>query len=226
MLKDFTQTALLLITGLFPIINPIGSAFIVLSMIPRSTSAERADLAWRITLNSFAILLVSLVMGAYVLTFFGISIPVLRVAGGMIIAVAGWNLLQKPDEDDANASAKAQEVKTPSPGSSLSSKAFYPLTLPLMVGPGSISVAIALGTGSPREGLNPGHYLGVAAALVVLCASIYACMRFAGTLEHWMGVAGTKIVMRLFALVTFCIGMQLLWIGLSALISTVKLGAS
>lgn len=102
MLKDFIQTALLLITGLFPIINPIGSAFIVLSMIPHSTPAERTDLAWRITVNSFAILLVSLLMGAYVLTFFGISIPVLRVAGGLIIAVAGWNLLQKPDEDDSN----------------------------------------------------------------------------------------------------------------------------
>lgn len=222
MLKDFTQTALLLITGLFPIINPIGSAFIVLSMVPHTTPAERTELAWRITINSFVILLVSLVMGAYVLTFFGISIPVLRVAGGMIIAVAGWNLLQKPDDDDA--SEKAQEVKAPTPGASLAAKTFYPLTLPLMVGPGSISVAIALGTGSPREGLDPGHLLGVAAALVVLCASIYVCMRFAGSLERLLGVAGTKIVMRLFALVTFCIGMQLLWLGLAELLNSVRHG--
>ena len=93
-----------------------------------------------------------------------------------------------------------------------------------MVGPGSISVAIALGTGSPREGLDPGHVLGVAAALVVLCACIYVCMRFAGTLERWLGVAGTKIVMRLFALVTFCIGMQLLWLGLAELLGSIKHG--
>lgn len=218
MLKDFTQTALLLITGLFPIINPIGSAFIVLSMVPRATPAERADLAWRITTNSFAILLVSLVMGAYVLTFFGISIPVLRLAGGMIIAVAGWNLLQKPDDDDA--SEKAQEVQPPAPHASLATKAFYPLTLPLMVGPGSISVAIALGTSSPKEGLSAAHFAGVAAALVVLSASIYLCMRSAGQLERWLGAAGTKIVMRLFALVTFCIGMQLLWLGLSELLQS------
>ena len=221
MLKDFTQTALLLITGLFPVINPIGSAFIVLSMVPNTTAAERTDLAWRITTNSFAILLGSLLMGAYVLTFFGISIPVLRVAGGMIIAVAGWNLLQRPD-DDASEQEKAQEVKTPRPGSSLASKTFYPLTLPLMVGPGSISVAIALGTSSPQEGLSVPHFLGVGAALVVLSASIYICMRFADTLERWLGNAGTKIVMRLFALVTFCIGMQLLWRGLLALLETIK----
>jgi multiple antibiotic resistance protein len=222
MLKDFTQTALLLITGLFPVINPIGSAFIVLSMVPHTTPAERTDLAWRVTTNSFAILLGSLLMGAYVLTFFGISIPVLRVAGGMIIAVAGWNLLQKPDDDDAGEKEKAQEVKAPRPGSTLASKTFYPLTLPLMVGPGSISVAIALGTSSPREGLSAAHFLGVGAALVVLAASIYICMRFADTLERWLGAAGTKIVMRLFALVTFCIGMQLLWLGLSDLLASVK----
>jgi multiple antibiotic resistance protein len=221
MLKDFTQTALLLITGLFPIINPIGSAFIVLSMVPRTTPAERTELAWRVTTNSFAILLVSLLMGAYVLTFFGISIPVLRVAGGMIIAVAGWNLLQKPDDDDS-ANEKAQEVNSSATSGSLAAKTFYPLTLPLMVGPGSISVAIALGTSSPQDGLSAMHFLGVAAALVVLCASIYICMRFADTLERWLGAGGTKIVMRLFALVTFCIGMQLLWVGLSDLLGSVK----
>lgn len=220
MLKDFTQTALLLITGLFPIINPIGSAFIVLSMVPNATPAERTDLAWRITTNSFGILLVSLLMGAYVLTFFGISIPVLRVSGGLIIAVAGWNLLQKPDDDDI--SNKTQEMQATHATGSLESKAFYPLTLPLMVGPGSISVAIALGSSTPREGLSAGHFAGVALALMVLCASIYACMRFAGTLERFLGSVRTKIVMRLFALVTFCIGMQLLWLGLSDLLASVK----
>ncbi|QNJ99787.1 MarC family protein [Dyella telluris] len=225
MFKDFIQTALLLITGLFPVINPIGSAFIVLSMVPRTSAAERTDLAWRITLNSFAILLVSLVMGAYVLTFFGISIPVLRVAGGMIIAVAGWNLLQKPDEDDGEAAVKAQEVQAARPNASLAAKTFYPLTLPLMVGPGSISVAIALGTSSPQQGLEVAHVLGVVAALAVLSLSIYVCMRSAGTLERWLGAAGTKIVMRLFALITFCIGMQLLWLGLSDLLRSLKLPA-
>jgi multiple antibiotic resistance protein len=219
MLKDLLQTALLLITGLFPIINPIGSAFIVLSMVPSATSAERADLAWRVTTNSFVILLVSLLMGAYVLTFFGISIPVLRVSGGLVIAVAGWNLLQKPDDDDAT--DKAREIQATRPAGSLESKAFYPLTLPLMVGPGSIAVAIALGSSTPREGLSAAHFAGVGIALVALCASIYICMRFADTLERLLGAVRTKIVMRLFALVTFCIGMQLLWLGLAELLGSV-----
>jgi multiple antibiotic resistance protein len=219
MLKDIIQTALLLITGLFPIINPPASALIVLSLLPRATPAERTELAWRITSNSFAILLGSLLIGAYVLSFFGISIPVLRVAGGLIIAMAGWNLLQKPDDEDSGDETQAIDAHKSS--GSLAAKAFYPLTLPLTVGPGSIAVAIALGTGSPREGPSAGHFIGVAAALIVLCASIYICVRFAGDLERLLGTVGTKVAMRLFAFVIFCIGVQLLWLGLSELLASI-----
>jgi multiple antibiotic resistance protein len=220
MLHDFIQTALLLVTGLFPIINPPASGIIVLSMIPRATAAERAELAWRITTNSFAILLGSLLIGAYVLKFFGISIPVLRFAGGLIISMAGWNLLHQPDEDDSDDKAQAAQVHQHA--GSLDSKAFYPLTLPLTVGPGSIAVAIALGTGSPSEGPSAGHFAGVGAALIILCASIYICVRFAGALERLLGTVGTQVAMRLFAFVIFCIGVQLCWIGLSDLLATVE----
>jgi multiple antibiotic resistance protein len=219
MLHDFVQTVLLLVTGLFPIINPMASGIIVLSMIPHATVAERADLASRITTNSFAILLGSLLIGAYVLSFFGISISVLRVAGGLVIAMAGWNLLNQPDDDDSN--DKTQVTQAHQQPGSLSSKAFYPLTLPLTVGPGSIAVAIALGTGTPSEGPSAGHFLGVGAALVILCASIYICVRFAGALERLLGAVGTQVAMRLFAFVIFCIGMQLCWIGLSGLLASV-----
>lgn len=219
MLREFTQTVLLLVTGLFPIINPPASALIVLSLLPHATATERAELAWRITTNSFAILLGSLLIGAYVLTFFGISIPVLRVAGGMIIANAGWNLLQKPDDDDSG--TEEQALEAPRHTGSLAAKAFYPLTLPLTVGPGSIAVAIAFGTSSPVEGPSAGHFMGVGVALLILCASIYICVRFAGDLERLLGTIGTQVTMRLFAFVIFCIGMQLLWLGLSDLLASV-----
>ncbi|GLQ48233.1 UPF0056 inner membrane protein [Dyella lipolytica] len=220
MLHDFIQTVLLLVTGLFPIINPPASALIVLSLVPRATQAERNDLARRITLNSFVILLVSLSIGAYVLSFFGISIPVLRVAGGLIIAMAGWNLLQEPNDDQTD--DQTQALQASKSDTSMASKAFYPLTLPLTVGPGSIAVAIALGTGSPKEGLSAGHFAGVGAALIVLCASIYLCIRFAGAFERLLGKVGTQVAMRLFAFVIFCIGVQLCWIGLSGLLASVQ----
>jgi multiple antibiotic resistance protein len=217
-IQDFIQTVLVLVTGLFPIINPPASALIVLSLVPDATPTERADLARSITINSFAILLGSLLIGAYVLSFFGISIPVLRVAGGLIIGMAGWNLLQKPDDDSSDESRAAQARKHTA---SFGSKAFYPLTLPLTVGPGSIAVAIALGTGSPKEGLSVGHIAGVGVALIILCASIYVCMRYAGGIQKLLGAVGTQVAMRLFAFVIFCIGVQLCWSGLSALIASI-----
>jgi multiple antibiotic resistance protein len=219
MLHDFIRTVLLLVTGLFPIINPPASALIVLSLVPRATPAERDDLARRITINSFVILLVSLSIGAYVLSFFGISIPVLRVAGGLIIGIAGWNLLQKPSDDQTD--DQVQAIQANRHNESLASKAFYPLTLPLTVGPGSIAVAIALGTGTPKGGPSAGHFAGVGVALIILCASIYICVRFAGALERLLGTVGTQVAIRLFAFVIFCIGVQLCWLGLSELIASV-----
>ncbi|SPB15336.1 antibiotic resistance protein MarC [Caballeronia novacaledonica] len=218
MLNEFAKTVLVIVAGLFPIINPPATALVVLSMLPHISDADRAELARRICINSFAILLASLLIGAYVLTFFGISIPVLRVAGGLVVAMAGWSLLQAPDDDDATETAPK-----PRSGATLRAKAFYPLTLPITVGPGAIAVAIALGTGSPRHGLQPVHLAGVGVALVILCASIYVCVRFAGHLERLLGTAGTQVAMRLFAFVIFCIGVEILWLGLSELIASVHL---
>jgi multiple antibiotic resistance protein len=218
MLQDFIQTVLLLVTGLFPIINPPASALMVLSLLPHLTSHERDDLARRITFNSFVILLASLSIGAYVLSFFGVSIPVLRVAGGLVVGVAGWNLLQKSDEQSDD---HAQAMQAEKHDESLASKAFYPLTLPLTVGPGSIAVAIALATGTPKGGLSAGHFAGVGVALIILCASIYICVRFAGELERLLGTVGTQVAIRLFAFVLFCIGVQLCWLGVSELIASV-----
>ncbi|SAK92176.1 antibiotic resistance protein [Caballeronia glebae] len=219
MLNEFFKTVLVIVAGLFPIINPPATALVVLSMLPHIGDADRAELARRICINSFVILLASLSIGAYVLSFFGISIPVLRVAGGLVVAMAGWNLLQTPDDDDES----AEPAPAPRGGATLRAKAFYPLTLPITVGPGAIAVAIALGTGSPRHGVQPVHLAGVGVGLVILCASIYVCVRFAGHLERLLGAVGTQVAMRLFAFIIFCIGVQILWLGLSELIASVPL---
>jgi small neutral amino acid transporter SnatA (MarC family) len=106
---------------------------------------------------------------------------------------------------------------------SLRTRAFYPLTLPITVGPGSIAVAIALGTGSPHAGLQPVHLAGVGVALVLLCLIIFFCVRYSGRLEKPLGKVGTQIAVRLFAFVLFCIGVQLLWTSLSGLIGSLHL---
>ena len=126
MLHELTRTILVIVAALFPIINPPAAAFIILSMVPHASPAQRAELARRIAINSFVILLASLSIGAYLLSFLGISIAVLRVAGGLIIAMAGWNLLQSSGDETEEAQPDPMTGSDPT----LRVKAFYPLTLP------------------------------------------------------------------------------------------------
>ncbi|MEM5364758.1 MarC family protein [Paraburkholderia azotifigens] len=221
MLNQFAETVLLVVAGLFPVINPPAAGFIVLSLVPRATTAERAYLARAISLNSLIILIVSLSVGAYVLSFFGISLPVLRVAGGLVIGYAGWNLLHAPKEADREAGQRtASDVAREA---TLRAKAFYPLTLPITVGPGSIAVAIALGTGRPRTNIPLANLAGATVGMAILWASIYVCVRYAANVEKLLGPVGTEVAMRLFAFVLFCIGVQILWLGLDDLLETVPL---
>jgi multiple antibiotic resistance protein len=218
-LKEFTETLLLVFAGLFPVINPPAAGFIILSLVPDATSAQRADLARRITINSLAILMAALSIGAYVLAFFGVSVPVLRVAGGVVIGSAGWKLLHASDEKRGHEKAVAAGEVEADP---LGAEAFYPLTLPITVGPGSIAVAIALATGSPSGGLAAAHFAGVAVALVVLCASIYLCVRYAAEVERMLGAVGSQVATRLFAFALFCIGVQIFWLGLAELLRSLR----
>jgi multiple antibiotic resistance protein len=218
MLHDFTKTTLLIVASLLPLINPPASALIATGLVPHLTPPQRTEMAVRVTVNCLVILLVSLLIGAYVLSFFGISMPVLRVGGGAIVAMAGWKLLHASDDEQNNANAAPLQHSA----LTLRTKAFYPITLPITVGPGSIAVAIALGTQSPCEGLSVAHVAGVSLALAILGLSIYLCMRFAGHIERLLGAVGTRVAMRLFAFVLFCIGLQILWKGLAQLLDTVR----
>ncbi|WP_028203648.1 MarC family protein [Paraburkholderia nodosa] len=224
MLNQLSDTFLLVFAGLFPVLNPPAAGFIVLSMLPHATASERAFLARIIAINSLFILLGSLIMGAYVLSFFGISIPVLRVAGGLVIAFAGWNLLHKsPGGAEA---AQSQAPPDSARQATLRATAFYPLTLPVTVGPGSIAVAIALGTGRPRGHVQLVNVVGVLLALIVLCGCIYLCVRFAGHVGKRLGPVGTEVLMRLLAFVLLCIGLQILWLGIEDLLESVPLSVS
>ena len=224
MLNQLSDTFLLVFAGLFPVLNPPAAGFIVLSMLPHATASERAFLARIIAINSLFILLGSLIMGAYVLSFFGISIPVLRVAGGLVIAFAGWNLLHKSSGggDSPASQAPPDSVRK----ATLRATAFYPLTLPVTVGPGSIAVAIALGTGRPRGQVQLVNIVGVLLALIVLCGCIYLCVRFAGHVGKRLGPVGTEVLMRLLAFVLLCIGLQILWLGLEDLLESMPLSVS
>jgi multiple antibiotic resistance protein len=140
-MNSFANTFLLCFATLFPIINPVGSAPLFLGLTRFRTESERNALAGRVAVNSFFLLLASLLVGSHVLEFFGISLPVVRIGGGLVVAAFGWQLLNSGASADGNAAAM-----TPA---SEPLDTFYPYTMPLTVGPGSISAAIALGSQRP-----------------------------------------------------------------------------
>ena len=133
------NTFLLVLAAIFPVVNPPGSALVFLGLTRGVTPETRRVLAWRVARNSFFVLVCSLLLGALILEFYGISIPVLRVAGGFIVAVAGWKLLSEGSQKELEASADGVSRTDPL------DQAFYPLTLPLTTGPGTIAVVISLG---------------------------------------------------------------------------------
>ena len=209
-------TSFLLVFGsLFPIVNPPGSSLMFLAHTRNVSHSQRADLALRVAAYAFLIVNGSLYVGSTVLTLFGVSIPALRVGGGLVIAVAGWRLL------NAKVGATDQDVELENSPDQLKSAAFYPLTMPLTTGPGTIAVTIALGTSQPFAAQAPSlALLGAFVASLAISALIYLCFRFADRMEGLLGRALTDALMRLFALLLLCIGVEIIWRGIAEMVRT------
>jgi len=210
------RTILLIVGALFPIVNPLGNAPIFLSLTRDYSSAIRTVLARKIAINGFILLIVSLLIGTNILDFFGISLPVVQVGGGLVVIATGWKLLNRRDEE------APQRADHPPRPSDIAQRAFYPLTLPLTVGPGSISVAIAVGANRPA-GVDTGWPLLAAACVgaAAIGVSIYLSYRFAETIARVLGEAAMNVVIRLSSFILLCIGVQIAWNGVSALLRTV-----
>jgi multiple antibiotic resistance protein len=214
--SEIVNAFLLVFAALFPVVNPLGSAPIFLSLTADRTARERDRLAFGVAVNGFFLLLGSLLFGSEILEFFGLTVPVVRVAGGLLVAAMGWKLLNDNNEPPEHREVK-EEARTTTIGDS-----FYPLTLPLTVGPGSISVALTIGTGRPESGPLAQTVLIVAAAIagvLAIAVTIYLSYRFAGPLARVLGKAGINVLVRLSAFILTCIGIQIAWSGLSALVA-------
>lgn len=216
-MSEIVSAFVLVFAALFPIVNPLGSAPIFLSLTAGCKADERNRLALGVAINGFFLLFGSLLFGSQILQFFGLTVPVVRVAGGLLVAAMGWKLLS-----EGSPPPERQAVEAEARGTSISDS-FYPLTLPLTVGPGSISVALTIGARRAQdEGLSQTLMVASAAVLglFAIALSIYLSYRFAGPLARFLGKAGINVLVRLSAFILTCIGIQIAWTGLSALIAT------
>ena len=218
-MSEVINAFLLAYAALFPIVNPVGGAPIFLALTRHLPPEVRRGLARRIAINGFCLLVGAIFVGSHVLEFFGITLPVVRIGGGLVVTAFAWKMLN----DDRNAiDSKASEAEGRDDVDP-ALDAFYPLTMPLTVGPGSISVAITLGSQRPKlpdglEALLP-PAAGAVAGVLALAATIYLCYRFADRIVAALGTSGTNVLTRLSAFILLCIGIQILWNGYSALIN-------
>jgi len=208
-IAQLTRSIILVVAALFPIVNPLGSALIFLSLTRWYPADVRHNLVVRITINTFLLLVISILIGSHVLHFFGISLPVVQVAGGLIVSATGWSLLNQRDPD-----IKKREAVD---AVAAKQQAFYPLTLPITVGPGSISVAVTLGANTARSIYAWPAVVAAFVGSLIVALSVFICYRYAEQLERILGEVGLGVFLRLSAFIVICIGVQITWNGIAAL---------
>jgi multiple antibiotic resistance protein len=194
---------------LLPIINPPSVAPVFLATAGTDDTVI-VRLARQVAVNAFFLLAGSMLVGTYVLEFFGVSLPIVRIAGGLLVAAAGWRMLHSGSDDEVRDAKQTTALSN----EQLQQRSFYPLTFPLMTGPGTIAAAIALGAQIPG---SPILYLAHATvALIgaaVTAAAIYFSNRYAAPLLRRLGPLGTLVMMRLAAFILLCMGLDIMWAG-------------
>ncbi len=212
--QPFIHALLFVALALFPIVNPLGMAPIFLSYTAGVDHATRARLARRVAYNSFVLATASLLIGSHVLKFFALSLPAVQIGGGLVVAATGWRLLNR-GEEDAKARAPAASAEA------VMSGAFYPLTMPLTVGPGSIAIMLTVGSSAPNALSNSRELLMEAAGGLVGVAavtwSIYLSYRYADRILARLGPSGINVLLRLSAFILLCLGVQILLNGYRAI---------
>jgi multiple antibiotic resistance protein len=215
---EAAKSLLLILSAIFPIVDPIGGSPFFLALTAEYESEARRALSWRIAIDSFVLLVGSYFIGTYILAFFGISLPVVQIGGGMVLVAMGWTSLMENDDACDKGARKTIEAQD------VFHRAFYPLTLPLTVGPGSISVAIALGANAAhRHALHPSTILTALVGFALIAFSIFLCYGFADRLARTLGRTAMTVITKLSSFLLVCIGVQIGWNGVKELLESVSL---
>jgi multiple antibiotic resistance protein len=215
-LTQLTSAILLIIGALLPVVNPLGDAPIFLRMTSGCDELTRSFLAKRIAFYSFFLVLGSLLLGSFVLLLFGLSIPVVQAAGGAVVCALGWKLLADIPKP-ADATLDPIHAKTFALG-----RAFSPLTLPMTIDAGVISVAITVGANHAHTFKHA--VIQLFAAVIgagIIALSILFTYRYAQRVGRWIGYMGMMVVVRLSAFIMLCIGVGITWNGIKALLAEI-----
>ncbi len=218
-LHSFLHLLFIGLIALFPVINPVGSAFIVNPFFARLSRDERRKAVTKITFYAFSICIVALFAGHWILELFGISLPVIQLAGGIMICKMGWEFLSSDKQTD-DQTPDASEAGGPTGYHSLEDKLFYPITFPVTTGAGTISVLFTLSAHSEASG-TANYLVNTAAiilAILIMCIMVYVFYLKTEPIIHYLGSNGEKIVNRISAFLIFCVGLQIAISGIKVLV--------
>lgn len=204
-MADFIQIVITTYAALFPICNPLGNAPIFLSITDGEKRATRAAQALKGSLYVFLILAGFLIAGTFILSFFGISLPGVRIAGGFVVATVGMNLLRSAHHQTQQPDEKSEAEDKPD-------ISFTPLALPLIAGPGAIAVVMTRSTENP-------HILSMATlaaltGILLLSLTCWIVLREADKVLSVLGVNGANALTKIMAFLLLCIGVQLIIDGI------------
>jgi multiple antibiotic resistance protein len=203
-------------SALIPVINPVGSAVLFLGFVQGVDHSTRKSIARKVAINTVWFLVVVLVVGTLILRFFGISLPVVQVAGGFVLAAMGWSLLNKPE-------SAAVPASNDQSASALDDMVFYPLTFPLTAGPACVVVTLTLGAHASRGpfiDILIAH-LGALIGIVLIGVLVYISYAYADRTTARMSASMTQGILRIISFILFCIGAEIMWNGIQALAKTI-----
>jgi multiple antibiotic resistance protein len=213
----FADYLALAIGALLPVVNPIGSSLVFLGMVGSAPPRVFRMLAWKVALTTALFLLAMDLGGAAVLKLFGISLPVVQLAGGLVLAAMGWELLNKKD-----APGQQDQTGPPADLSDLQGKIFYPFTFPVTAGPGVLVVTLTLSAHASKGTVLTTvlAHLGVLAGVAVMCLAVFVFYAYAPAITARVSAATAHGILRVIAFILFCIGVQIAWNGLSGLVQS------
>ena len=216
LLGTFGKSLLFAVATVLPIVNPLATAPMFTTLTHGVDESTRADLARRIGRHVAMLLIGATLVGSYVLDFFGISLPIVRVAGGLIVASTAWRMLHTQQAASDDKAQMAQSLTD----DNVRIQAFYPMAFPLTCGPGSIAAAITVGAAlhSPRVPESLANFAGGLAATVLIGLSVFLTFRYAGRLLRPLGEVGLVVFLRLSAFILLCLGVQIVWNGAQELL--------
>jgi len=207
-------------SALLPLINPLGDALMFLGLVGGAPPAVYRTLARSIAISTTIFLITIEAAGTALLNFFGISLPVVQVAGGLTLAAMGWKLLnEEGSEEKEKPEVDSRDIR------SLEQKVFYPLTFPITAGPGCIVVMVTLSAHASIKGMLPSlaAHAGIAAAVVLLSIAVYLCYGYAPAITARISPQTAHGVLRLIAFVLLCIGVQITSNGVEGIVKTMLL---